>query len=86
MVIRKSEPGTPGGAPFATPAKSLGGLGANETVVALRGELRQLTGDLDAIAAGNDGSTFSKDGRARLEARIERLRSLLADFGSDEPN
>lgn len=80
MNTKRSKAGEPGGAPFATPAKSLGGSVANQTVVALRGELKQLTTDLEAIAAGNAGSMFAKGDRERLETRIATLTSLLATF------
>lgn len=74
--------GEPGGAPFKTPGKSTTGPVANQTVVALRGELKQLAADLQAIATGNAGSTFAKGDRAKLEARIDALKALLANFDS----
>ena len=80
MSTKKPKPGGLGGAPFRTPAKSLGGPVANQTIVALRAELKQLTTDLEAIAAGHAGSTFAKGDKGRLEARIAALKSLLADF------
>jgi hypothetical protein len=80
MSTKTPKSGGPGGAPFATPGKSLGGPIANQAVVALRGELKQLTADLEAIASGHAGSTFAKGDKARLEARIAALKALLSDF------
>jgi hypothetical protein len=80
MNTNKPKPGGPGGAPFATPGKNLGGPVANQTLVALRSELKQLTTDLEAIASGHAGSTFAEGDKSRLEARIAHLKSLLSDF------
>ena len=54
MTNKKPKAGESGGAPFSTPGKNLGGPVANQTIVALKGELKQLTTDLEAIAAGID--------------------------------
>ena len=80
MTSRKPKAGEPGGAPFKTPGKSTAGPVANQTIVALRGELKQLTTDLEAIAAGHAGSTFAKGDRAKLEKRIGALKAVLATF------
>jgi hypothetical protein len=86
MSIKKPKPGEPGGAPFVTPAKNLSRPVANQAVEALRGELKQLSTDLAAIAAGNAGSTFAKGDRDRLEARIAALKSVLAGLDPDSLN
>ena len=88
MSKTKPKPGEPGGAPFKTPGKSTSktrGKGAsklvpNQTIVALRGELKQLTADLEAIAAGEGGSTFAKGDKAKFKARIAALKSILAEL------
>ena len=67
-----------GGAPFKTPGKNTGEPLANQAIVALRGELKQLTTDLEAIAAGEAGSTFAKGDKAKLKIRIAALKSILA--------
>ena len=79
-MTKKPKPGESGGAPFRTPGKNLAGPVANQTIVALKGELRQLTTDLEAIAAGHAGSTFAKGDKAKLKTRIAALKSLLATF------
>ncbi len=78
MSTKKPEPGKRGGAPFKTPGKSTVAPLANQTIVALCGELKQLTGDLEAIAAGQAGSTFAKGQRTKLKGRIASVRSILA--------
>lgn len=70
------------GAPLKTAGKNTTTPVPNQTIVALRGELRQLTTDLDAIAAGQAGSTFANGDRARLKARIATLKSILAKLES----
>jgi hypothetical protein len=82
MTNTKPKPGETGGAPFSTPGKNTSGPVANQTIVALQGELKQLTNDLEAIAAGMAGSTFAEGDRKRLEARIAALKSILANFDS----
>lgn len=77
---KKVKPGESGGAPFKTPGKNTDGPVANQTVVALQGELRLLTTDLDAIARGASGSTFAKGDKVKLEGRIAALKSILASF------
>jgi hypothetical protein len=52
--------------------------GQNQTIVALRSELRLLMRDLEAISAGEAGSTFAKDDKAKLKARIAALQNILA--------
>jgi hypothetical protein len=78
MRTVKPEPGQPGGAPFKAPAKNTSRMAVTQTIVALRGELKQLTTDLEAIAAGEAGSTFAKGDKAKLKARIASLKSILA--------
>ena len=80
MTNKKAKAGERGGAPFKTPGKNTDGPVANQTVVALRGELKQLTTDLDAIARGASGSTFAKGDKAKLQGRIATLKSILASF------
>ena len=80
MTNKKPKPGESGGAPFRTPGKSLGKPVANQALVALKSELKQLTTDLEAIAAGQAGSTFAKGDKAKLKTRIAALKSLLANF------
>jgi len=53
---------------------------ANQTLVALRGELKQLTQDLDAISAGHAGSTFAKGDKEKLKARIKALKTILREL------
>ena len=50
---------------------------ANQTIVALHNELKQLTADLAAIARGDAGSTFAKGDQAKLTGRIAALKSIL---------
>ncbi len=49
----------------------------NQTIVALRNELRMLTNDLGAISVGQAGSTFAKGDKAKLKARIDALKNIL---------
>ncbi len=72
------QPGERGGAPFKTPGKNTQEPAANQTSVALRVELTQLTTDLEAISAGQAGSTFAKGEQRKMKARIAALRSALA--------
>jgi len=80
MSDTKAKPGEPGGAPFKTPGKNTGKPRpvANQEIVALRGELRLLTTDLEAIAAGEGGSTFARGDKAKFQTRIAALKSILA--------
>lgn len=78
MSTKKPEPGKRGGAPFKTPGKSMGTPLANQTIVALCGELKQFTGDLEAIATGQAGSTFAKVHKTKLKVRIAAVRSILS--------
>lgn len=78
MSNKKPKPGELGGAPFKTPAKNTVTTVASQDIVALRGELKQLTIDLKAITAGEAGSTFAKGAKAKLKTRIAALESILA--------
>lgn len=52
----------------------------NQTIVALGGELKALTRDLEAIMAGEAGSMFAKGHKAKLKARIAKLQSIIAEL------
>jgi len=84
MTNKKPKAGERGGAPFKTPGKNTEGPVANQTIVAFQGQLKQLTIDLEAIAAGGAGSTFAKGDKAKLKARIAALKSILADFDPED--
>ncbi len=72
MSTEKPKPGELGRAPFKTPGKNTNAPLANQTIVALRGELKQLTTDLEAISGGQAGSTFAKGDKKKLMTRITR--------------
>ncbi len=78
MSTGKPKPGRRGGAPFKTPGKNTKAPLANQTILALRGELKQLMTDLEAISAGQAGSTFAKGDKTKLMTRIAALKSILA--------
>lgn len=85
MTNRKPKAGERGGAPFKTPGKNTSGPVANQTIVALQGELKQLTADLEGITSGAAGrSALAEKDKAKLEARISSLKSILSDFDHED--
>jgi hypothetical protein len=82
MSTGKPKPGEPSGAPFNSPGTNTKPTVSSQAIVALRGELKQLTTDLEAISAGNAGSTFAKGDKKKLMTRIATLNSVLATLNT----
>lgn len=53
---------------------------SNQTIVALRNELRMLRNDLESISCGQAGSTFAVGDKDKLKARIHAMQKIIDDL------